>query len=136
MSDWNASIIEEFRANGGKVGGPFEGRTLLLLHSTGARTGHERVNPLAYRKEGDTYFVFASKGGAPDNPDWYHNLLANPETEIEVGTDTIKVRARDTKGQERDEVWGRQIVEFPAFGDYENKTTRTIPVVALEPVGA
>ena len=135
MSDWNAGIIEEFRTNEGRVGGPFEGRTLLLLHSTGARTGQERVNPLAYRKEGDTYFVFASKGGAPDNPDWYYNLLAHPDTAIEVGTATIKVLARDTKGEERDEVWRRQIVDFPAFGEYEQKTDRTIPVVALEPVG-
>jgi deazaflavin-dependent oxidoreductase (nitroreductase family) len=135
MSDWNAGIIKEFRENEGRVGGPFEGRPLLLLHSTGAKTGAERVNPLAYRKEGDTYFVFASKGGAPDNPDWYHNLLANPDAQIEVGTDTIKVRARDTKGEERNEVWKRQVIDAPAFGEYEEKTSRTIPVVALEPVG-
>jgi deazaflavin-dependent oxidoreductase (nitroreductase family) len=135
MSDWNAGIIQEFRENEGRVGGPFEGRTLLLLHSTGAKTGAERVNPLAYRKEGDTYFVFASKGGAPDNPDWYHNLLAHPDAEIEVGTDTIEVRARATKGQERDDIWKRQVADFPAFGEYEEKCERTIPVVALDPVG-
>lgn len=135
MSDWNAGIIDEFRTNEGRVGGPFEGRSLLLLHSTGARSGAERVNPLAYRKEGDTYFVFASKGGAPTHPDWYRNLLANPDAEIEVGTETIKVRARDTAGEERDAVWKRQIADFPAFGEYEEKTSRTIPVIALEPVG-
>jgi len=132
--DWNTEIIEEFRANEGRVGGMFEGRPLLLLHSNGARTGQERVNPLAYRKEGETYFVFASKGGHPNNPDWYHNLLANPDASIEVGTETLKVRARDTHGDERDGVWARQIVSSPAFGEYEEKSGRTIPVVALEPV--
>jgi deazaflavin-dependent oxidoreductase (nitroreductase family) len=133
--DWNTKIIEEFRANEGRVGGPFEGRPLLLLHSTGAKTGQERVNPLAYRREGNTYDVFASKGGAPTNPDWYHNLLANPEASIEVGNETVKVRARDLKGEERDAVWARQIVDAPGFGEYEEKSGRTIPVIALEPIG-
>ena len=132
--DWNTGIIEEFRSNEGRVGGMFEGRPLLLLHSTGARTGRERVNPLAYRKEGETYFVFASKGGHPNNPDWYHNLLANPDASIEVGTETVKVRARETQGEERDEVWARQIAAMPTFGEYEEKAGRTIPVIALDPV--
>src|SRR5919112_1541793 len=91
MSDWNAKIIEEFRSNAGKVGGPFEGRPMLLLHSTGARTGAERVHPVVYQADGDRWVVFASKGGADTNPDWFHNLRANPDASIEVGTDTAPV---------------------------------------------
>jgi deazaflavin-dependent oxidoreductase (nitroreductase family) len=133
VKDWNRSIIEEFRANAGKVGGPFEGRTMLLLHSTGAKSGLERTNPLAYRREGEAYFVFASKGGAPTDPDWYRNLIASPDVTIEVGTDTIPVHARVTTGEERDAIWARQIADIPAFGEYEGKSGRIIPVVALEP---
>src|SRR5438874_9240314 len=105
VSNWNAKIVEEFRANEGRVGGPFEGRPLLLLHHTGARTGTERVNPLAYQKLVDGYAVFASKGGAPTNPDWYHNLVANPKARVEVGTDTFGVVARVAEGEERDRIW-------------------------------
>src|SRR5690606_21950520 len=94
MSDWNQKIIEEFRANGGKVGGNFEGRTLLLLHSIGAKSGQERVNPTAYVRDGENFVIIASKGGAPTNPDWYYNLVANPLVNIEVGTETLQVRAR------------------------------------------
>jgi deazaflavin-dependent oxidoreductase (nitroreductase family) len=134
-SDWNTRIIEEFRANGGKVGGPFQGATLLLLHHRGARTGIERINPLAYQATNGNYAIFASKGGAPTNPDWYHNLLANPDATIEVGTDTKRVQARVAEGQERDRLWTRQKEIMPGFADYERKTTRQIPVIVLEPLG-
>jgi deazaflavin-dependent oxidoreductase (nitroreductase family) len=132
--DRNRRIIDEFRANDGRVGGPFEGRTLLLLHSVGARSGAPRTNPLAYLSDGDRYVVFASMGGAPRNPDWYHNLLAHPDVAIEVGTSTIAVRARVAHGGERDELWREQVRRFPAFGAYEAKAApRTIPVIVLEP---
>jgi deazaflavin-dependent oxidoreductase (nitroreductase family) len=132
--EWNRKIIEEFRANAGVVGGPFEGIPILLLHHTGAKTGTERINPLAYRRDGDNYVIFASKGGAPTNPDWFHNLRANADAEIEVGTDAAKVVARVAEGHERDRLWELQKKEFPGFADYEQKTDRQIPVVVLEPV--
>ena len=130
-NDWNSSIIEEFRTNEGRVGGPFEGRTLLLLHSKGARSGRDRVNPLAYITDGDRYIVFASKGGAPTNPDWYHNLIADPDVTIEVGTETLPARATILKGEERDRAWARVVELMPGFGEYEAKTERTIPAIAL-----
>jgi deazaflavin-dependent oxidoreductase (nitroreductase family) len=132
--DWNAKIIDEFRANAGKVGGPFEGGTLLLLHTRGAKTGAERVNPLAYQQVGDDLAVFASKGGAPTNPDWFYNVKANPTATVEVGTDTFDVRARVAEGEERDRIWERQKELMPGFADYETKTDRQIPVVVLERV--
>ena len=132
VNDWNAAIIEEFRANDGRVGGMFEGRTLLLLHHTGARTGTRRVTPLAYQDLADGYAVFASKAGADTNPDWYHNLVANPGTEVEVGTGTVRVRARVAMGEERDRIWSRQKREYPQFEEYESKTSRVIPVIVLE----
>jgi deazaflavin-dependent oxidoreductase (nitroreductase family) len=135
MSDWNTTIIEEFRANGGKVGGQFDGAPLLLLHTTGARTGQERVNPMMYRKVGDDYAVFASKAGAPTNPDWYHNLVANPKVTAEIGTQTVPLTARVATGAERDQIWSQQKAEYPGFADYETKTTRAIPVVILQPAG-
>ena len=133
--DFNARIIEEFRANEGRVGGPFEGGTLLLLHHVGARTGTPRINPLMYRRDGDRYVVFASKGGAPTNPDWYHNLKANPNTTIEVGTDTIDVAASEATGEERDRLYSAQAEERPQFAEYQSKTDRVIPVVVLTPSG-
>jgi deazaflavin-dependent oxidoreductase (nitroreductase family) len=134
MSDWNSGIIEEFRANEGRVGGPFEGRPILLLHHTGARSGIERVNPLAYQAlEGGGWAVFASKGGAPSNPDWYHNLKANPRARIEVGTEAHDVVARVAESDERERIWSRQIEVMPAFGEYEQRSGRQIPVVILEP---
>jgi len=133
VSDWNANIIEEFRANAGKVGGPFEGAPMLLLHSTGARSGAERVNPVVYQRDGDRLVVFASKGGADTNPAWLHNLRANPEATIEVGTATADVRARVAEGAERERLWTRQKELMPGFADYERKTSRQIPVVVLEP---
>src|SRR3954453_7491107 len=132
--DWNRKIIEDFRANEGKVGQPFEGVPILLLHHRGAKTGTERINPLAYRRDGDNYVFFASKAGAPDNPDWYHNLRANPDSRIEVGTDKAEVRARVAEGDERERLWELQKKEFPGFAAYEEKSGRQIPVVVLEPV--
>ena len=134
MSDWNDAIIEEFRSNEGRVGGRFHLVPLLLLHHRGARTGIERVNPLAYHKLDGAYAVFGSKGGAPTNPDWYHNLVANPRARIEVGTATLDVVARVAQGQERERIWELQKRINPGFADYEQRTKRRIPVVILEPV--
>ena len=133
MSDWNAGVISEFHSNHGKVGGTFAGAPLLLLHHRGARTGRPRVNPMMYLKDGSRYLVFASKGGAPTNPDWYHNLRAHPDVEIEVGDETIGVHAEEVKGPERDRFYARQASLYPQFADYQKKTKRTIPVVALVP---
>lgn len=134
-ADWNQSIIEEFRANEGRVGGRFEGATLLLLHHTGAKSGIERVNPLAYQPlEDGNFAIFGSKGGAPTNPDWYYNLLANPKARVEVGTETYDVVARVAEGDEREQIWERQKERMPGFADYEKKTSRTIPVIVLERV--
>ena len=133
--DWNARIIEEFRANEGRVGGMFEGRPILLLHHRGARTGTERVNPLAYQDLGDgSVAVFGSKGGAPTNPDWYHNLRANPDASVEIGTGSFDVKARVAEGEERERIWEKQKRDMPGFADYERNTTREIPVVVLERV--
>ena len=132
--DWNSNIIEEFRANEGKVGGPFDGAPLLLLHTTGARSGEERINPMMYLADGDRLVVFASKGGAPTNPDWYHNLVANPDLEIEVGSERRKVRARVAEGEEHDLLYAEQARRYPQFAKYQEGTDRTIPVVILEPV--
>lgn len=135
MSDWNAAIIKEFRENDGKVGGQFEGAPLLLLHHTGAKTGQERVSPVMYQAVGPDYAVFASKAGAPTNPDWYHNLLANPQASVEVGTGTVEVSARVAEGEERERIWTKQKADYPGFAEYEEKTTRQIPVVILSPAG-
>lgn len=131
--DWNAQVIAEFRENGGKVGGPFEGSPMVLIHHRGAKTGTERVTPLMCQVEGDRIFIFASKAGAPDNPDWYHNLKANPETTIEYLDDpSVPVRVVELEGAERDRVWERQKTEWPQFAEYEEKTDRTIPVLELQ----
>ncbi len=135
VNDWNTKIIDEFRANGGKVGGPFEGAPMILVHHIGARTGTERVNPVMYRPVGDDFAVFASYAGAATNPDWYHNLVANPAVHVEVGTETIAVTARVTGGSERDELWAAQKADYPGFADYEAKTSRQIPVVLLKRAG-
>jgi deazaflavin-dependent oxidoreductase (nitroreductase family) len=131
--NWNDKIIEEFRASGGKVGGPFEGAPLLLLHTTGARSGQERVNPMMYRRDGDRLAVYASKAGADTNPDWFHNLRANPRVTVEIGTETRTVLARIAEPDERERLWSAQKKEYPGFADYETKTKRRIPVVILEP---
>jgi deazaflavin-dependent oxidoreductase (nitroreductase family) len=132
MSDFNASIIDEFRANEGKVGGPFKGAPMLLLHTTGRRSGTERVNPLVYWPEGDRMVIFASKGGAPTHPDWYRNLMAQPDTTVEVGTDTVPVHARETEGDERQDLFDRITAVMSGFADYQAKTSRIIPVIMLE----
>lgn len=132
-NEWNKSIIEEFRANAGKVGGQFEGAPLLLLHTTGAKSGKERLNPLMYLPDGDRAIIFASKGGSPDNPDWYHNLVANPGVSVEVGTETYPATATVLKGDERERVWVEQKTRYPQFQGYEDSAPqRTIPVIALE----
>src|SRR5947208_6427055 len=122
--DWNKKIIEEFRANQGKVGGMFEGTPILLLHHTGAKSGKVRVNPLAYQANGNRLVVFASKGGAPTNPDSFHNLKANPRATVEVGTETRDVRARVAEGEEREKVWRRKKEIMPGLPGYEEKMTR------------
>jgi deazaflavin-dependent oxidoreductase (nitroreductase family) len=133
--DFNGKIIEEFRANGGKVGGPFQGAPMLLLHHTGAKSGTERVNPLMYQQVGASYAIFASKAGAPGNPDWYYNLAAHPDTAIEVGTDTIRVRARVANPDEQEPIWSKQKEIAPGFAEYEkNAAPRQIPVILLDPV--
>ncbi len=135
MSDWNAGIIDEFRTNEGKVGGHFEGRTLLLLHTTGRKSGQERVNPLAYLRDGDRYAIFATMGGADEHPQWVLNLDANLDVEVEVGTERFKGRATVLwEGPERDRLYAEQAERWSQFGDYERKAKRTIPVVVIERV--
>jgi len=133
--DWNRQIIEEFRANDGKVGGRFEGAPLLLLHTVGAKSGEPRVNPVVYQADGDKLVVFASFAGQPKNPAWFHNLMAGGPASVEVGTDTFPVTARVTEGAERDRYWSKQKQAMPGFADYEQKTTREIPVVVLTRAG-
>jgi deazaflavin-dependent oxidoreductase (nitroreductase family) len=132
MSDWNDKVIAEFRANEGRVGGSFEGAPLLLLHSTGARSGQERVSPTMYQAVGDGFAVFASKAGADTNPHWYHNLRAHPDARVEVGTEALEVTARVLGAEEREPVWQEQKDRYPGFADYETRTARVIPVVMLE----
>lgn len=133
MSDFNTKIIEEFRANDGKVGGYFENTPLLLLHTTGAKSGKERVNPVAYFENNGSYVVIASKGGAPDNPDWYHNILANPEVSVEVGTEQFEATASVTSEPERTELYAQMAEINPGFKEYEENTSRSIPVITLSP---
>jgi len=131
VSDFNTQIIQEFRANDGNVGGGFEGAPMLLLHTTGARSGQERVNPVVYLADGDRWLIFASKAGAPTDPDWYHNLVANPKASIEIGTDNIPVVATVLEGEERDRFYAKQVEVMPGFGEYQEKAGRVIPVIAL-----
>ena len=131
--DFNEQIIEEFRANEGRVGGRFEGNPLLLLHHTGAKSGKSRINPLAYLSDGGRYVVFASKGGAPTHPDWYHNLKAHPNTTIEVGTDTVDVVASEATDEERERIFRIQAERAPQFAEYQKQTKRLIPVMVLTP---
>jgi deazaflavin-dependent oxidoreductase (nitroreductase family) len=133
-NDWNKPIIDEFRANAGKVGGHFAGRTLLLLHTIGAKSNVERVNPVAYVRDGDRFVIIASKGGAPTNPNWYHNLVAHPEVTVEVGTEKYRVRAEVAKEPERTRLYDKMVAMMPSFDDYRHKTTRVIPVFTLTPV--
>lgn len=131
-NDWNAQVIDEFRGNEGKVGGQFEGAPLLLLTSTGAKSGKRRVNPVMYLAEGERRFVFASKAGAPTHPDWFHNLVAHPEASIEVGADSYEVLATVVTGPERDRIFAEQSARYPGFAEYQAATDRVIPVVALD----
>ncbi|GAB2785595.1 nitroreductase family deazaflavin-dependent oxidoreductase [Amycolatopsis magusensis] len=133
MSDFNTQVIEEFRENEGRVGGPFAGAPLLLLHHVGARSGRAQISPLMYLADDDRYLVFASNGGADQHPAWYHNLRAKPDTEIEVGTDRFAVHAEEITGAERDELYARQAELYPGFAKYQEGTSRVIPVVALSP---
>jgi deazaflavin-dependent oxidoreductase (nitroreductase family) len=135
VQDWNSKIIEEFRANEGEVGGPFAGAPILLLHTTGAKTGRERVNPMMYLDLDGHRYVFASKAGADTNPDWYWNLVAHTDVTVEVGTETYQVSARPVTGDDRDRVYSEQARRYPGFAEYEQKTSRVIPVVELVPRG-
>jgi deazaflavin-dependent oxidoreductase (nitroreductase family) len=135
FNDFNAKIIDEFRANEGRVGGIFEGAPVLLLHHTGAKSGTARVNPLVYQPGEGRYVIFASKAGAPKNPDWFHNLKAHPDVSIEVGTETIEVTAQEATGEERDRLFETQKRRAPQFAEYEQQTERVIPVVVLTPRG-
>ncbi len=132
-NDWNADVIAEFRKNHGKVGGYFEGAPLLLLYHTGARSGKLRINPMMYLKDDNRYLVFASKAGADTNPDWYFNVKAHPEAQIEVEDQTIDVRAEEVTGPERDRLYALQASISPTFAEYQLKTKRIIPVIALIP---
>ena len=131
MTDWNAAIIEEFRTNEGRVGGQFAGAPMLLLTTTGRRSGTKRTNPMMYLADGDRLLVFASKGGAPTNPDWYRNLVADPHVTVEVGTDKYEAHAIVVSGEERDRLYAEQSRRYPGFGEYQRNTSRVIPVVAL-----
>jgi deazaflavin-dependent oxidoreductase (nitroreductase family) len=132
--DFNTKVIEDFRANDGKVGGPFEGAPMVLLHHNGAKSGTERVNPLMYQQVGDSIAIFASAGGGPRDPQWFRNLVAHPEVTLEVGASTVKARARVAEGSERDSIWEMQKERYPQFAEYEKNTApRVIPVVVLDP---
>ena len=131
MKAFNASLIEEFRANGGKVGGRFEGRPVVLVTATGAKSGRRLTIPLVYLQDGDRRFIFASKAGSPKNPDWYHNMVVNPSVTVEIGTETYEATATVIMGDDRDEIYAKQVAAMPTFGEYQEKTTRRIPVVEL-----
>ena len=132
MNDFNRKVIDEFRANGGKVGGAFEGAPMLLLTTTGAKSGVQRTTPVVYTTDGDRYVIIASYAGGPHNPAWFHNLVANPEVTVEVGTEQFPARAIVAAGADRDRLYDAQAAHMPAFKEYQDKTDRTIPVVLLE----
>lgn len=134
MPDYNAPIIQEFRANRGRVGGFFEGATLLILHTKGRQTGRPQTVVLNHLQDGDRFVVYGTKGGAPTDPDWVANVLADPSPSVETGTETLPVRAVQISGPERDALYAKQVERRPIFGTYPGKTSRTIPVIALEPV--
>lgn len=132
LKSWNERIVAEFRANQGKVGGDFEGKPVLLLHTIGAKSGRERLNPLVYSRDGDRYVIIASYAGAPRHPDWYYNLLEHRDVTLEVGTETFRARATVAEGEERQRLFEQQAEMMPVFHDYQAKTSREIPVVVLE----
>jgi deazaflavin-dependent oxidoreductase (nitroreductase family) len=131
LSDFNQQVIEEFRANGGKVGGYFEGANMILITTTGAKSGLQRTIPLVYFKDGERVLIIASKGGAPAHPDWYHNLKANPVATVEIGTDTYEAKAVELALDDRNDVYTRIAEAMPNFGEYQQNTTRIIPVLEL-----
>ncbi|HEX3542410.1 MAG TPA: nitroreductase family deazaflavin-dependent oxidoreductase [Acidimicrobiales bacterium] len=131
MSDYNTKVIEDFRAHQGNVGGNFEGSPMLLLTTTGAKSGTPRTTPLVYLADGDRYVIFASKAGAPTNPDWYHNLRAHPRVTVEVGGETFQADASVADAEERDGLFNRQVEVMPGFADYQRATSRIIPAVIL-----
>lgn len=131
LNERNQRIIDEFRANDGKVGGPFEGKTLLLLHTKGAKSKQERINPVACIQDGDRWVVIASKGGAPTHPDWYHNVVADPQVTVEVGTEKFHAQASVAGEPERSRLYTKMVEVMPGFGDYQRNTTRVIPVIVL-----
>lgn len=133
--EFNAGIVQEFRSNHGIVGGRYEGKPVLLLTHTGARSGQVRTNPLMYLRDGDRYVVFASKAGADANPAWYHNLKAHPRVRVEVGDESFAAEAVEVTGPERDALYARQAERWPQFAEYQEKTDRVIPVIALERAG-
>jgi deazaflavin-dependent oxidoreductase (nitroreductase family) len=130
-NDWNRAVIDEFRANSGRVGGHFAGKTLLLLHTIGAKTGLERINPVAYVTDGDRLVIIASKGGAPTHPDWYYNLLAHPLVTVEVGVGKFQAQAAIASEPERTRLFNKMVEMMPGFAEYQRKTTRIIPVIIL-----
>ncbi len=135
INHFNAKLIADFRAGAGAVGGNFEGVPLLILHTTGARSGEERLAPVTYLLDGERIVVFASKSGADSNPDWYRNLVVHPRVTVEMGTETFAAEAVELTGAERDDVYARQVAAMPVFADYQASTTRVIPVVALDRIG-
>lgn len=132
FKEWNTAVIDEFRANNGKVGGRFEGAPLLLLHTMGAKSGVERINPLAYTKDGERFIIIASKGGAPTHPDWYYNVLATPGVTVEVGDEHFPARATAAEEPERTRLFEQMAAVMPGFADYQRNVSRTIPVIVLE----
>ena len=134
VNNWNKKVIEEFRANEGRVGGNFEGKTLILLHTKGAKSQQERINPVACIKDGDRLAVIASKAGAPTHPDWYFNIVANPQVTVEVGTENFQALASVAEEPERTRLYNQMVEVMPGFDDYRRKTTRVIPVIVLTPV--
>lgn len=131
FNNWNQTIIDEFRANAGKVGGPFARSTLLILHTLGAKSGKEHINPAAYIQDGDRLVIIASKGGAPNNPDWYYNILAHPLVTVEVGTEQYQAQAAIAPEPERTRLYNKMVEVLPGFAEYQQKTTRVIPVITL-----
>jgi deazaflavin-dependent oxidoreductase (nitroreductase family) len=131
VNDWNRKVIEEFRANGGKVGGQFAGAPMILVHHVGAKSGVERVSPMVYFTDGDRMLIVASAAGSPKNPDWYHNLKARPKVDVEVGTETFPVVVEELQADERAQKWAQITAAMPGFAEYQEKTSRVIPVLAL-----
>ena len=130
-NNWNQAIIDEFRANSGKVGGPFAGKTLLLLHTVGVKSGQERINPVAYVADGNRLAIIASKAGAPTHPDWYYNILAHPLVMVEVSTEQFQAQAAIASEPERTRLYNQMVEMMPGFAEYQRKTTRVIPVITL-----